>query len=56
MRPILAREAPVAAIMDAFLHALPGTKEAPASGYPAQAVGAALAGLGVALGERRLTV
>ena len=46
VRPILAREAPVAAIMDAFLHALPGTKEAPASGYRAQAVGAALAGLG----------
>nr|QQZ50302.1 hypothetical protein JKL49_00810 [Phenylobacterium glaciei] len=39
VRPILAREAPVAAIMDAFLNALPGTKQAPASGYPAQAVG-----------------
>ena len=56
VRPILARAAPVAAIMDAFLHTLPGTREAPAPGYPTQAVGAALAGLGVALGERQLTV
>ena len=52
----LAGRVPVAAIMDAFLHTLPGTREAPAPGYPTQAVGAALAGLGVALGERQLTV